>query len=89
MTNGASIKSVYLVVAGAIAIGSLCFSIGMAVGPEHKEEMKEFEERVSKLEKLCERWDERWLNLQTWMARIDSRLQHMNVSQCKPKPEEE
>ena len=88
MKNG-SIRTAYMVVAGVITISSVSFTIGSGrnkrdvesisttIKAEQNESQKR-ELRIQVLERLCERWDERWTNLQAWMARIDAKLEQIN-----------
>jgi len=82
------LRAIYMILAGAVTIGSLCFTIGAAKGrgdvitlaaslKVQEEAAQKRELRIQVLERLCERWDERWTNLQGWMARIDAKLEHM------------
>jgi hypothetical protein len=66
-----------MVVAGAVTIASVSLSIGMGIGRSQTPSDEDLEKRVSCLEKAYERWDERWINLQSWMARIDAKLTQM------------
>lgn len=84
-----SIRTAYMVIAGVVTVASLSFTVGSAgsrrdivainanIRAEQKASQKR-ELRIQVLEKLCERWDERWMNLQGWMARIDAKLEQMN-----------
>ena len=73
MKDGA-VQKVYMLVAGAVTIASVSLSIGMGIGRSETPNQVRLEERVAAMEKLCERWDERWTNIQSWMARIDAKL---------------
>lgn len=79
MKNG--IRATYMVVAGAIAIGGLAYGIGVGTSKVHRSpEFQDIESRVRAVEKLCERWDERWLNLEKWMIRIETKVDDLNRS---------
>lgn len=77
--KGVSLASLFVM--ALIAVASLSFTIGDHVGGESEvslERMDLLAERVGTLEKLCERWDERWKNIEKWMIRIDSRIESLN-----------
>lgn len=74
-SNG--VKTVYMVIAGAITVASASVSIGMAMGKANTPAQEKLEGRIQTLERLCERWDERWTNLQGWMTSIDAKLTRM------------
>lgn len=71
------IRTLYMVIAGAITVASASVSIGMAMGKATTPTQEKLEGRIQTLERLCERWDERWTNLQGWMTSIDAKLTRM------------
>ena len=72
--KGVRMASVFIM--SAITIGSLAFAVGRSAGSNDGPN-KELRERLTVVEKLCERWDERWRNLEKWMIRVESKLDNV------------
>lgn len=71
--NFKGVRLVSIFVMSCITVASLAFAIGRSAG-SNDSPGKELRERLTVVEKLCERWDERWKNLEKWMIRIESKL---------------
>lgn len=65
--NSKGIKLVSIFIMSLVTVGSLAFAVGNGSS-------KKLRERLTAVEKLCERWDERWKNLEKWMIRIESKI---------------
>ena len=75
MKNSTKYSIFYYIVAGSIAIGSLCFSIGKSTARTASPELNG---RVKSLELIMARWDERWKFVEDKLASIDRKLDELN-----------
>jgi len=73
--NSTKYNIFYYIVAGSIAIGSLCFSIGKSTARTVSPELNG---RVKSLELIMARWDERWKFVENKLTSMDRKLDELN-----------
>lgn len=75
MKNNAKYRVFYYIIAGSIAIGSLCFSVGKSTAKTNSPELNG---RVKSLELIIARWDERWKFIESKLSSIDRKLDELD-----------